>query len=405
MKKWMIVSVLVVGICAWSTAQMNNRITSATTVSNTERYGNGNLVYLVEGDNMMTRGQFERSILAYDNAIAADPYLAEAYVKRAIAKYRLGRISEAEQDFKQANELNPYAADLYSQKTDMRRLRVLAFEPYEWLTEFHLENQMDYYKTYYVNREIPAEIERVISLIRMKEYDNALQLIDDQISYHRSYEVMLHDLKGLVYSKINRWDDAILAHRTAIEQDRNFALAYYNLSVAERHLGNNMAALDHVSESIRLQPDFNEAYFQRAILYRLTNDYESALEDYYTLNKRIPAESLAIRFNRAVTKQLSGDAVGALQDLNHLIERGQNENALLYKLRGNTFMLLGRFQQAANDYTRAIRLDEDFAEAYFNRGMARLMLYNRPDGCFDLEQGIDLGYEEGAERFQLFCGF
>lgn len=401
----MTVWILTIGICASNTAQIANRITSATTVSNTERYGNGNLIYLVEGDNLMTRGQFERSILAYDNAIAADPYLAEAYVKRAIAKYRLGRISEAEQDFEQANELNPYAADLYSQKTDMRRLRVLAFEPYEWLTEFHLDDQMDYYKTYYANREIPAEVNRILSLIRMGEYQSALRQIDDQVKYHRSYEAMLHDLKGLVYSKINRWQDAVVAHRTATEKDRKFALAYYNLSVAERHLGDYDSALNNVSESIRLEPDFNEAYFQRAIVYRLMNKYDAALEDYYTLNERIPAESLAIRFNRAVTKQLSGDAVGALQDLNHLIERGQDDNALLYKLRGNTFMLLGRFQQAANDYSKAILLDEDFAEAYFNRGMARLLLYNRPDGCFDLEQGVALGYEEGAERFQLFCGF
>jgi tetratricopeptide (TPR) repeat protein len=233
----------------------SNQITYATTVVSPERFGNGALVYLVEGDNHMIRGQVEQSILAFDNAIAIDPYLAEAYMKRGIAKHRLGRTGEAEQDFMKANEINPYAMDLYSQRSDTRRLRVLA-------------------------------------------------------------------LQGEV-----------------------------------------------------------------------------------SISDRITAKDLATQLESIVEKQLDGDSSGALRDLDRLIRTDAGEHALLYKLRGNTYMMLGRYQQAANDYTKAILMDSSFAEAYFNRGMARLMLYNRPDGCFDLEQGVAMGYEAGTERHQMFCGF
>lgn len=257
MNKWHFVfSVLIMLQFAFAVAQTHtNQLTQATTTVSMERFGNGTLAYLVEGDNLMTQGLFERSILAYDNAVAADPYLAEAYTKRGIAKYRLGRTTEAQQDFMRANEINPYATDLYSQKSDTRRLRVLA-------------------------------------------------------------------LQGNV---------EVSAHITAAD--------------------------------------------------------------------------LAAQLQAIVDKQLDGDALGALRDLDRLMRTDAAEHALLYKLRGNTYMMLGRYQQAANDYTKAILMDSSFAEAYFNRGLARLMLYNRPDGCFDLEQGVSMGYEAGAERHQLFCGF
>jgi len=110
-------------------------------------------------------------------------------------------------------------------------------------------------------------------------------------------------------------------------------------------------------------------------------------------------------FNQAIIQKLSGDATGAVQEFNNLIAEAEKEDPTLYKLRGNANMLLGEYQYAINDYNRAILLDNDFAEAYFNRGLARIMLYNRPDGCLDLERGVELGYEEGEERRQLFCNF
>ena len=49
-------------------------------------------------------------------------------------------------------------------------------------------------------------------------------------------------------------------------------------------------------------------------------------------------------------------------------------NAYLHYNRGNAYVRCIEFQHAIEDYTRAIQLDPNLAEAYYNRGLARLAL-------------------------------
>ncbi|MEM0991592.1 MAG: tetratricopeptide repeat protein [Bacteroidota bacterium] len=398
--------ILLVGICGQVEAQSNNMgFTTTTNIDSPQRYGNGSLFYLAQGDNLMAQGEFEQAIIAYDNAVQHDPLLAEVYVKRALAKHRIGRVREAEADFAQANAFNPYAADLYSERGGAARLSVLAFEPYQWLTTISLEDRLNFYGQYLQQTKLPNEVNRTISLIRTGAYDQALEVLNIYTEQSDQHLAIAYDLIGLVHGQNDRLEEAYDAHLEAIEIDDEFAIAHYSLSWVEKMLGNYNDAIAHISRCIEIDASLYQAYFQRAMLYKLVGKYDLALEDYQLLSQKTTGAELDIRFHKAMTNKMAGNAAEALRDIDRLIRERRQEDALLYKLRGNIYMLLGKYQYAVNDYNRAIALDNDFAEAFFNRGMARLMLYNRPDACYDLEQGVELGYETGAKRFQLFCGF
>ena len=62
------------------------------------------------GENRMQQAKFEEAIFSYSNAIATDPYYAEAYMKRASIYRKLGRYREAKQDYEKARMMNPYSA-------------------------------------------------------------------------------------------------------------------------------------------------------------------------------------------------------------------------------------------------------------------------------------------------------
>ncbi|MEM9887537.1 MAG: tetratricopeptide repeat protein [Bacteroidota bacterium] len=405
-RQCIIITLFLLSLCGQLVAQSNSLgYSTTTTIANPQQYGNNNLYYLIKADNLMTRGEFERAIIEYDNAVEFDPFFAEAYVKRAIAKYRTGRTTEAEMDFKQANALNPYATDLYGDRSGVAKLRVLAFEPYQWLTTISLEERIYFYEQYFEEKLIPLEVKRAVSLIRVELYAAALDLLEAYIETNRVHLAVAYDLIGLIHGQEDRLIEAYQAHEKAVALDDEFALGYYSLSWVEKEQGNYNQAIQHLDRAIEIAPNLYQAYFQRAMLYRLTGQYDLALEDYQMLSQRTTGAELDIRFHQAMTKKMSGNAADALRDIDRLIRDSQEENALLYKLRGNVYMLLGRYQYAVNDYTKAILLNNEFAEAYFNRGVARLMLYNRPDACYDLEQGVALGYEAGEKRFQLFCGF
>ena len=54
-------------------------------------------------------------------------------------------------------------------------------------------------------------------------------------------------------------------------------------------------------------------------------------------------------------------------------------------------MKLSDFKSAVVDYTAAIELDDKFAEAYYNRGLARIYLGDKEQGFADLSKAGELG--------------
>jgi hypothetical protein len=55
------------------------------------------------------------------------------------------------------------------------------------------------------------------------------------------------------------------------------------------------------------------------------------------------------------------------------------------------------------DYDQAIQLDPEYAEAYHNRGITKLLTYKDQSGCEDLETSAKMGYDKAQEKIPYFC--
>lgn len=210
-----------------------------TAPSEPRRYGSFVNEHINRGDRHLMRGEFEQALIAYDLAVMQSPGFAESYIKRAIAKMRLGDLRSAEEDRLMAVRLNPLALDLYGYGDPMRKTTVMAF--------------------------------------------------DDSLNAR-----MLED--GNIYLTIND----------------------------------------------------------------ITQEIQSP---------------------------------------------GGRRNAALYKYRGNLLVLLGRYLDAIDDYNEAIILDSEYAEAYYNRGIARILAGNRADACYDFMLSTRFGFERGDTKIEHFCAF
>ena len=51
--------------------------------------------------------------------------------------------------------------------------------------------------------------------------------------------------------------------------------------------------------------------------------------------------------------------------------------------RGNAFLNIGQYEQAITEYTRAIELDPEYAEAYYRRGLVYKQLWKCSDANSD----------------------
>ena len=58
---------------------------------------------------------------------------------------------------------------------------------------------------------------------------------------------------------------------------------------------------------------------------------------------------------------------------------------------------LGKYPLAINDYDIAIQLKSDFAEAYFNRGLAKYILKHVEEAKQDFQKALRLAQQTGDE--------
>lgn len=66
----------------------------------------------------------------------------------------------------------------------------------------------------------------------------------------------------------------------------------------------------------------------------------------------------------------------------------------------------GDYESALEEYTKAIEIDDEYAEAYYNRGMLLLQHGEeelKPYGCSDLEMAKYYGYTPASSMHYNYC--
>lgn len=374
-----------------------------------ERMNSDNQIFLREAYLRYQFGDIEETFLALQNAADNDPQSPHALLQRAKFKRLIGMQTEADMDVRRANQLNPYAADLYGYNGQYSALNVLDYQPEKALGELDFQKRILYYyqaldlatlNNYSDNMEVEL-IDEVLVEIEENRLEDALNLLYSLISLYPE-SAIAYDLKGVVLYRQGKHTEAEQAFLKAIDLEKDFAIAWYNLSLVKQEQGQFTRAKEYLDKAIDLQADLTKAYFERALVKKSLDDKEGALEDY---NKVIDLRGdyyLEAYLNRGLTRKMLGDFTGALADLNRVIEE-QPRNALLYKNRGNLHFLFGNYNDAINDYTRAIFQDRNLAEAYYNRGLARFLMYDNVEACMDLAKSEHLGYERAQEKRKYFC--
>jgi len=97
------------------------------------------------------------------------------------------------------------------------------------------------------------------------------------------------------------------------------------------------------------------------------------------------------------------DFEGAYSDFSIAIEMNPNYAEAYYR-RG---LLLGKemhkYSKAIKDFTKAIKLKPDFAEAYYDRGVTYRILDDLKNSCADWHRAKELGYAEADVLIEKYC--
>jgi tetratricopeptide (TPR) repeat protein len=121
------------------------------------------------------------------------------------------------------------------------------------------------------------------------------------------------------------------------------------------------AAIQELTEAIKTNPRFAEAFYYRGNAYMYQKDYDRAIADYGELIKLHPRYAAAY-FNRGIAYRTKNDNDRAIADYSDAINMDLRDADVYYN-RGNAYLSKNLYDSAITDYTEAIRLNPQYATA------------------------------------------
>jgi len=158
-----------------------------------------------------------------------------------------------------------------------------------------------------------------------------------------------------------------------------------------------------MDKALNLAQDKPHIFFQRALNRKRDGDLVGAREDYDRALELSP-DYLEAQYNRAFVRKQLGDHAGALADAENALRQAPDDPDV-WIIKGNLHMMYGELPQALECFDRAISLDGNNANAFYNRGLAYHMQYQPLRGCDDLRQSASFGLERATDAMKYFCAF
>jgi tetratricopeptide (TPR) repeat protein len=147
--------------------------------------------------------------------------------------------------------------------------------------------------------------------------------------------------------------------------------------------------------------DVKPLLLMRAIAYSTIQNFDNAIDD-LSICLQIDSTSSLAYWQRAVCQAMINEfnasqgtnidlkSANVLGDLSAAIQLAP-QNPYLYYDRATLYAQRNDYQRAIDDYTRAIQLEERLAEAWYNRGLAKLHAKRIDEGIADLSKAGELG--------------
>jgi tetratricopeptide (TPR) repeat protein len=302
--------------------------------------------YYFRGNVYYHKGDYNRAIADYGQAIQLKPDNAAAYYNRGVAYYHKSDTDRAIADFDQAIQLKPDDAEAYvnrgvayDDKGDTDRA----------ITDYDQAIQLkpDFAEAY--NNRGNAYVDKGDYDRAIADFDKVIQLKPDLAETYGN--------RGIVYANKGDYDRAIADYDKAIQLKPDFAETYYNRGLAYYYKGDTERAIADYDQAIQLKPDYADAYVNRGLAYAGKGDYNRAIADYGKAIQLRPDFADAY-YNRGGAYYSKGDTDRALADLVKTIQLQPND-AQNHFGRGLIYALMGEKQKAIADFKKVLELSND----------------------------------------------
>ena len=206
--------------------------------------------YAIRGRDLLLKGEYDKALADYNQALRLKPDYAEAYNGRGAAWRSKGEHGKAFADFNEAIRLRPNFSMAYKNRGNA------------WSAKGEYANAF-------------------------ADFDQAIRLQPD---YAEAYY-----FRGLSWSLYGENDAAIADYDTALKLKPDYPEAYFSRGMLWGVEGMHDKALADLNQTIRLKPDYAEAYCYRAFAWVTKGEEDKALADLQQTVRLQPSNAVAYK--------------------------------------------------------------------------------------------------------------
>jgi tetratricopeptide (TPR) repeat protein len=321
-------------------------------------------------------GDMNGAIADLSRAIDLDPKSEPAVYRRGAFKLQKGDYDGAITDLSRAIELSPNTADYYSDR-GLAKLRKRdndgAVADFTRAIELDPKNAIAY-RNRALAKNIKDDADGALA-----DYNRAIELDPKNASVFNN--------RGNIKKAKGDLDAAIADFTSAIGLNSNLAVAYKNRGEAKQAKGDTVGAKDDLKRAGELDP---ELMSQQAVANSGSNHAASASPAPSSPGRGAPNLIQAKRYYESgLKKQDEGDLDGAINDYTRAIKVNPRYTEA-YNNRGAIRRSKGDVDGAIADYDRAIEVDPEHTKSWNNRGAAKEKKGDLDGAIADFTRAIEL---------------
>lgn len=384
------------------------------------------------GNYYRNKGDYDRAIAAYTEAIRLKPDYAFAFNNRGVSHNKKGEYDLAIADYTEAIRLKPDASFSFINRGNSHNKKGeydLAIADYNEAIRLNPDDALpfnkrgnahknkgdhdraiaDYAEATRLNPNFAEDLSfkadfadafnnRGLAYFNEGDYDRAIADFSEAIRLTPDDAVAFHK-RGNSYNNKGEYDLAIDDLDKAIFLKPDFWVAFNDRGIAYFNKGAYYRAIADLNEALRHKPDYAIAFNNRGTSYNEIKSYDDAIADFNEAIRLKPDFAVAYN-NRGFAFNNKGDFDRAITDYNESIRHEPND-ANTFLNRGITYRNKSEYDRAIADYNLAIQLKPNFAEAFTNRGIAYEKKGDKNRAIADYRKAIELEPKNEKARENL----
>jgi protein O-GlcNAc transferase len=294
-----------------------------------------------------------------------------------VIHYQRGNHAEAVRHIDAALRINPMVASAYNNRGNALG-ELMRFDEALASYDRAIALKPDY---------VEAFLNRGIALEQLKRFEEAVANYNQAIAVN-AREAGIFYKRGNALKELKRFKEAVASYDQAIALKPHYADAFYNRGNALlrlRQFGEGVASYD---QALALKPDSAETYSNRGIALCELKRFDEGLASYDRAIALKPDCAEAF-INRGIALTQLKRFDEALANYNQAIALNP-ASAQAFNNRGSAFTALKQFEAAVASYDQALALKPDSAETYSNRGNALRELRRFEEAFANCDRAIAL---------------